>query len=110
MLAYFAQSAPAILRLVTYPPFDPGTVARAHERILASALVDGLAARLRDLQERGALGPVDVHAAAETFVAALHSVAMFHVFSGAGPELGRSGSGERLVGVLWRGLAPRRSS
>lgn len=107
MLAYFESVAPAILHVVTHPAFDPSAIAHAHEHILASKLVEGLAGRILALQRRGFVASVDAHATAEAFVAAIHSIAIFHVLSGADPDSADGDRVQRFVQVFWHGLMPR---
>lgn len=110
LLAYFESVAPAILRVVTHPSFDPSAIAHAHGHILAEQLVEGFAGRIRALQQRGFVAPVDAQATAEAFVAAIHSIAMFHVFSGT--SLGQVDRDriQSFVQVFWQGLMPRFAS
>ena len=108
LLAYFEQSLPTVVQLLAHPEFEPSVMGRLHERILSKHLVGGLTARLRVLQGEGLVGEVDAEAAAQAFIAMLHSFAMFHVMGGA--SLGkRSGAiAAKLIAVLWSGLMPRR--
>ncbi|XXY48503.1 helix-turn-helix domain-containing protein [Sorangium sp. So ce269] len=107
VLGYFTSAAPAILHLVTHPSF-PEMMAHAHHRFLGAGLVDALADRLRALSRRGLIAPVDAGAAAEALVAALHSVALFRIFSGTGDVPPDDARARRVVQVLWSGLKPRR--
>ncbi|WP_438010366.1 helix-turn-helix domain-containing protein [Sorangium sp. So ce321] len=107
VLGYFTSAAPAILHLVTHPSF-PEMMAHAHHRFLGAGLVDALADRLRALSRRGLIAPVDAGAAAEALVAAMHSVALFRIFSGTADVPANDARARRVVQVLWSGLKPRR--
>lgn len=104
MLAYLGESAPAILHLVTHPSFTPAMMAQAHERILAEQLVEALTERLGVLQKDKRLSSVDIHGVAHTFIAALHSMAIFHVLAANEPGETESGQVRGFVTVLWQGL------
>lgn len=107
LLGYFEEVAPLILHVVTHPAFRPRTLARAHDQVLHAELGEALAARIAALGRRGLAAPDDPRAAAEALVAAVHSMAMFHVHAGAHAGPPDHGRVRRLVHVLWRGLEPR---
>lgn len=106
-LSYFEDALPAVVQLMAHPEFDAKVMGRLHERILAGRLVEALAERLRELRRDGLVGDVDGLNAARTLVAALHSVAVFHVMSGASSSKQARQLAPRVVSVLWNGLAPR---
>lgn len=106
VLAYFDTVMPSILHLVTHPAFDPKVIAWAHDRILAAGLAKALAERLDVLQQKGFLGSVDPRAAAETFLATLHSFAMIHILAGISPKPMDEVRVRGFVRILWHGLRP----
>lgn len=106
VLAYFDAVTPAILHLVTHPAFDPKVIAQAHDRILAAGLAKGVAERLDALRQKGLVGSVDPRAAAEAFIAALHSFAMFHILSGTSAKPTDEERVRGFVRILWSGLGP----
>lgn len=107
ILAYFEQSMPVVLHLVTHPSFSAATVADLHERVLVPDLIAGLAARMRELAQRGLVAPVDATTAAETLISALHSLAMFAVIREPGIQVFPRERLDQVMDVLWHGFGPR---
>jgi AcrR family transcriptional regulator len=106
ILAYFEEVVPAFLRLITHPAFSLQSIAEAHEHILAARLVEGLAIHIADLQARGLVASVDAQAAAQVFIAAIHSLAIFAALPGMPMEHAHATTIEAFVAVFWRGLKP----
>jgi AcrR family transcriptional regulator len=107
LLKYFEHSMPTVVQLTAHPEFDSKVMGRLHEHVLTGQLVGELAKRLKGFQSRGLIGDVDVEWAAQTFVAALHSVASRHAMSADLPKRARP-IAARFVEVFWKGLEPRR--
>ncbi len=103
---YFVVGAPSVLHLMTHPAFTAQVLAHAHEHLLAAQLGKKLAARLRRLQSRGLISEVEPRAAAETFIAALHSIAIFHTLAGSRTAMHETAL-HALVAVFWKGMSPR---
>lgn len=106
MLAYFATVMPAVLHLVTHPAFEAQIINHAHQHFLAEQLVNGLRDRVIILQQRHLAAHIDAHIVAETFIGAIHSIAIFQILSG---EVMGQKEYERVKGmvqVLWQGLKP----
>jgi AcrR family transcriptional regulator len=95
LLGYFEAIMPSILHLLTHPDFDSRQFHQHGE--IAAQMVAGVAGRIRALQERGLVAPVDAEAAADLLLASLHSLAM----TGSSPQ-----QIERWIDVLWAGLKP----
>lgn len=109
ILAYFATVMPAVLRLVAHPAFGAQIINHAHEHFLAEHLVKGLSDRIISLQQRHLVAQIDAYAAAETLIAAIHSIAMFQILSGKAVNKAEHQRVEGIVQVLWHGLNPHTS-
>jgi AcrR family transcriptional regulator len=109
VLGYFAEAMPALLHLITHPAFTTNqqVLADTHEHILAAPLITALTERVQLLQQRALLTEaVDAHAAAATFVAAIHSTALHAVIARV-HGVPTEADIRRFVRVFWHGLAPQ---
>lgn len=106
ILKYFSEITPSILQLVTYPSFKKEILTHAHDHILSSKLIKALAEYLSELQNKKLISEVSTKSTAEIFIASIHSIAMFNVFSGLSYHQVDEEWLKNFISVIWKGLKP----
>lgn len=105
---HFRESLPSILTLAAHPKQGYGEplMREIHRHNRAGEMSAILVLRLRDWQERGAIGPGNVVHFAHLFLLAIHSKAFVDVLSGDDDSPARPRDMDTFVEALWTGLAP----
>ena len=107
---YFVELMPTLLHVITHPSLSGPTLAKWHRGLPFMQLQEALTARLTRWRDEGRIAFVEPAAAAQGFMAAVHSVAMFETMNGRPRGEGRKANVQALVSVLWSGLEPRPAS
>ena len=103
---HFSEVLPLVLRVMTHPSFDPGSLARARPNT-AAVLRAGLAERLELLARRKRIAPRSEAATARLLVSLAHDWALGGVVSPGGARP-RDAELKKMVDVVWEGLRTRR--
>ncbi|NVJ06176.1 TetR/AcrR family transcriptional regulator [Myxococcus sp. AM001] len=106
LAAYFVELMPTLLHVITHPSLDRPTLAKWHRGLPFMQLQEALTARMVRWRDEGRIAHVEPAAAAQGFMAAVHSVAMFETMNGQPRREGRKAHVQSLVAVLWSGLEP----
>ncbi|MBI5015051.1 MAG: TetR/AcrR family transcriptional regulator [Deltaproteobacteria bacterium] len=106
MLAYFRTLIPTVMHLMTHPSIRMSDLAAHFEEPPEQALVDALAAYLRQAQAKGLLQAKQPLAAAGLVVSAVHSLALFELMEIHGGQ-DMEHAVALFVEALWTGLSPQ---
>lgn len=109
LAGYLRALQPTLLHVLAHPDLGHARLAKWHANLPFHALVSALTERFQRLADDGLVGKVDPGAAAQTFLAAVHSATILETMAHGAAHGGRAGQVSPLIEVLWNGIAPRRS-
>ncbi|MBZ4415309.1 TetR/AcrR family transcriptional regulator [Myxococcus sp. RHSTA-1-4] len=104
---YFVELLPTLLHVITHPSLDRPTLVKWHRGLPFMRLLEEFTARMTRWREEGRISQVEPAAAAQNFLAAVHSIAMFETLNGLPRREGRKARIQSLVDVMWSGFEPR---
>jgi AcrR family transcriptional regulator len=106
LVDFFAAMLPTLLHVHAHPDLNASHLKKWHARLPFMPIVHALEARLVQMQADRLISTVNAGAAAQTLVAAAHSVALLEAMTGGGHGPSRAAKIGALTDVIWSGLAP----
>jgi AcrR family transcriptional regulator len=106
---YLRSLMPTLLHVVAHSELAHAKHLEIHRGVAFHPLVAALVARFERLRDDGLVGRVDAAAAAQAFLAVVHSAVFFELMMHGKPTARHASGIEALLQVLWEGLAPSRT-
>jgi len=109
LVELFASMMPTLLHVMAHPGLGAARMKKWHATLPFVPILHGLAERFRRMHADGLIAASNAEAAAQTVMAAVHSVAMLETMMHGAHADHRAAKIDALIDIVWSGLAPRRA-